>query len=180
MSAKLITFIYLLSLSAFAREVKLTPFQQNIKNCFKFEMDIQKVQNLNQLYDLLDKHYPLKTNETIYREVLYKEKGEFKKLKFEKGQISLYKVMDDDSVKLINNDVRQKGLTDDSSINQLLLRSEIRSDWVKVKEVRSEQTLLYFGRESGQFKSITFEKVGEKFKLECSNKESSDICICHL
>ncbi|MFZ3231013.1 MAG: hypothetical protein WA160_12465 [Pseudobdellovibrio sp.] len=164
----------------FANELKLTPFQQNIKACFTFPIDIKNVQNLKQLYDILDKHYPLKTNETIYREVLYKEKAELKKLKLENGLISLYKVSDDDTVKLLINDARQRGLTDDSSINQLLQRAEVKSDWVKVKEVRSQQTLLHFSRESGQFKSIVFEKIGTKLKIECVNKETSDICLCRL
>jgi hypothetical protein len=130
------------------------------------------------LYDVIDKQYPLKTTETIYREIQYKDKNEMRKLKLEKGIISIYKVTDEDTLKLLNNDARQKGLTDDSSINQLLQNADIRGDWVNVKEVRSDQTLVYFGRERDQFKSITWQQLGHTSKLECTNKESSDICFC--
>lgn len=177
-STLFIVCLVLISISASAREKKLTPFQQNIKNCLATKEDVQKIQNLNQLYEFIDKNYDLKTSETLYREVLYKEKGQLLKLKVEKGLVSIYKVTDDDTLKLLNNDARQRGLTDESSINQLLMRADVREDFLKVKEVRSGQTLLQFGKERDQYKSISFEKVGAAWKLECTNKESSDICIC--
>lgn len=172
------TLLVLTPFAVFAREKKITPFQENIKTCLATKEDVQKIQNLNQLYDFIDKNYDLKTTETLYREVLYKEKGQMLKMKVEKGLVSIYKVTDDDTLKLINNDARQKGLTDESSINQLLMRAEVREDYLKVKEVRSGQTLLQFGKERDQYKAISFEKVGSSWKLECTNKESSDICIC--
>jgi len=171
-------FVFLISLQVEAREAKATPFQQNIKQCLP-DLDQSKMQNLNDLYRLIDEKYPLRTSETLYREVLYKEKSQLKKLKLEKGMISTYYVMDDDTLKLVNNDARQKGLTDESAVNQLLLRADIREDWLKVKEVRSGQTLLQLGKDGSAIKSLTIQKVGAPWKLECQNKESSDICLCH-
>lgn len=170
--------LVLFSVSSFARSSKLSSFQQTVQSCLKSGVDVQNLVTLNQLYSLLEKHYPLRSNETLYREVLYKEKGQLRKLKFEKGKIAIFEVLEDDTLKLINNDARQKGLTDESSINQLLQRAQIQQDWLKVKEIRSEQTLLQFGKESNQIKSLTFEKLDGKLKLECANKESSDICLC--
>lgn len=183
MQIQLFILIFSFWFSAFAKEIKLTPFQENIRTCLSSKdipqvQEIQATQTLNQLYDLLNKHYSLRTTETISREVVYKEKNEMRKLKFEKGVVSIFKVQDDDTLKLINNDMRQKGLTDESALNQILLRADIRTDWLKVKEVRSQETLLYFGREQSQVKTLSFEKLGQKMKLECLNKESSDICIC--
>ena len=73
-----------ISSAGLARQPKLTPFQENINTCLATKEDVQKIQNLNQLYDFIDKNYDLKTTETLYREVLYKEKGQMLKMKVEK------------------------------------------------------------------------------------------------
>ena len=158
----------------------MAPFQKNMKLCLKNQIDIKKVKNLNQLYDSLNKKFALRTNETIYREVLFKQKSQTKKLKLENGKIALFNVLPDQTIVLENNDARQKGLTEDSAMNQLLASADVQSDWFKIKETRSERTTLIYYRQDGQLKTLTFEKAGESGKLECSSIETSDICLCHL
>ncbi len=164
-----------LSVSALA---KPTPFQKNIRQCLGEKIEASKLKNIKELYEILDKIYSLRSSETIYREVLYKEKSDTKKLKLEKGRISVFKVLDDNTISLLNNDARQKGLTDDSSINQLLASADIMEDWVKVKEMRAEQSILIFNRQQGQLKSLSFEKANQKMRLECSEIDLADICLC--
>ena len=173
-------FISIMSSGKEGKEIGLSPFQKSIQLCLTNQINAKKIKTLSELYKSLEKAYPLRTSETIYREVLFKEKLELKKLKLQNGKIALYKVNADQTVELLNNDARQKGLTEDSSMNQLLVRADIQSDWSQVKEIRANLTTLILGRQQGQLKSLSFEKAQEKFKLECSNIELSDICLCHL
>ena len=161
-------------------ESRLAPFQKNIKLCLKNQIEIKKIKNLNQLYESLNKKFALRTTETIYREVLFKQKSQNKKLKLENGKIALFKVLADETIVLENNDARQKGLTEDSAMNQLLASADVQSDWFKIKETRSERTTLIYYRQDGQLKTLSFEKSGESGKLECSSIETSDICLCRL
>lgn len=170
----------ILSQVGFALDAKPTLFQKNIKQCVGDKVPIFKIKNLEDLYAALDKAYPLRSNETIEREILYKEKGELRKLKVKGGVISLFHVLPDNTLELINNDARQKGLTEESAISQLLLRSDIQSDWLNVKETRSDLAVLKYARQQGRIKSLFFEIVKEKVLLECSNIELSDICSCRL
>lgn len=169
---------FLLGLTAWATDSKLTPFQKNIKLCLKNQLEPTQLKNLNNLYESLDKRFALRTTETIYREVLFKEKKELKKLKLTKGKIALYKILSDKTIQLIDDDARQKGLTEDSAMNQLLVHADIQSDWLKVKETRAEHTTLYYSRQQGLLVSLTFEIEHEKLKLECLNINLSDICLC--
>ena len=173
-----LTFIFQsLGLTA---ESRLAPFQKNIKLCLKNQLDLKKIKNLNQLYDSLNKKFALRTTETVYREVLFKQKSQLKKLKIENGKIALFKVLPDETIVLENNDARQKGLTEESAMNQLLASADVQSDWFKIKEIRSERTTLIYYRQDGQLKTLSFEKAGESGKLECSSVETSDICLCRL
>ncbi len=162
----------------FAASDSLTPFQKNVKSCLKDQVDVSKLKSLDKLYEVLTRTFKLRSSETVYREVLFKEKSELKKLKLQDGKIAIYKVLNDKTVVLLNNDARQNGLTDDSSMNQLLVRADIISDWLRVKETRSDQTTLIYNRVEGQLKSFSFEKAQQKSKLECSQIELSDICLC--
>ena len=57
-------------------------------------------------------------------------------------------------------------------------RTARRPDWLKVKELRAEKATLIFNRQQGQLKSLSFEKADQKMKLECSEIELADICLC--
>ena len=172
-------FIFVFQNGVHGAESRLAPFQKNIKFCLKNQIDIKKIKNLNQLYDSLNKKFALRTTQTIYREVLFKQKSQMQKLKLENGKIALYKVLPDETILLEDNDARQKGLTEESAMNQLLASADVQSDWYKIKETRSELTTLIYYRQDGQLKTLSFEKSGEKAKLECSSIETSDICLCH-
>lgn len=170
---------FLFSSLSFSK-IQQTPFQKNIQSCLKNQISVENLQTLDDLYTLLDKAFPLRTTEIIFREVVFKKDAETKKLKFDKGKILLYKMLDDKTVKLLNNDARQKGLTEESSVNQLLVGADVRSDWLKIKETRLAQTQLEYSRLQGKITSITFKKAGEKMKLECSHINLSDICLCRI
>lgn len=157
---------------------KLTPFQKNIKQCLQDHISLTKIKNIEDLYKGIDKSFPLRTNETVEREILYTEKSELRKLKVLAGKISIYRVLPDKTIELLINDARQKGLTEESAINQLLLRADIQSDWINVRETRSGLATLVYRRQQGQIKSLIFEIVKDKVKLECSNIDLSDICSC--
>ena len=105
--------------------IRLTPFQKNIQTCLQSNEAVSKIQTLSDLYDVLDKAYPLRTSETVFREILFRKDDEIRKIKFEKGKVRLFKVSDDKSIKLINSDARQKVLTEESSINELLVGAEV-------------------------------------------------------
>jgi len=152
-------FIFIFHHAVRGTENQLAPFQKNIKLCFKNQIEIKKIKNLNQLYESLNKKFALRTTETIYREVLFKQKSQIKKLKLENGKIALYKVMPDETIVLENNDARQKGLTEESAMNQLLASSDVQSDWFKVKETRSDRTTLVYYRQDGQLKTLSFESA---------------------
>ncbi len=157
-----------------------TEFQKNIQSCLKSQIQVENLQTLNDLYSSLDKAFPLRTTEILFREVVFKKGDELKKLKLDKGKILLYKMLDDKTVKLLNNDARQKGLTEESSFNQLLVGTEVRSDWLKIKETRLAQTQLEYSRLQGKITALTFKKTGEKNQLECSHINLSDICLCRI
>ena len=179
---KFVTFFFLISLSffnaAFAADAKLTPFQKNIKQCLNDRVKSSEIKTLEDLYRSIDKAFPLRTNETVEREIVFTEKGESRKLKVIQGKISIYRVLPNKTIELINNDARQKGLTEDSAVNQLLLRADIKSDWLNVRETRSGLATLDYRRQEGQIKSLVFQIAKDKVRLECSNIDLSDICSC--
>ncbi len=181
---KRMSFIFLFcvfeTIAANAKSAKnsLTPFQKNIQLCLKDQIQVDTLQSLEDLYLALDKAFPLRTTEIIFREVTFKKDNEMKKLKFDKGKILLYKLLEDKSLKLINNDARQKGLTEESSVNQLLVAADVRSDWVKIKEVRSSFALLEYSRQQGKITTITFKTITENSRLQCLHRDLSDICLC--
>ena len=78
----------------------------------------------------------------------------------------------------MNNDVRQKGLTEESSINDLLVGADIQEDWLKAREIRSGQSVLQYSRQHGKMTALSFKKIGAKETLECSLIKLSDICLC--
>lgn len=153
-------------------------FQKNIQSCLKKQIEVNNLQTLDDLYTALDKTFPLRTTEILFREVVFKKDDETRKLKLEKGKILLFKMLDDKTVKLLNNDARQKGLTEESSFNQLLSGTEVRSDWLKIKENRLGRSQLEYSRLQGKITALIFRKVGEKAQLECSHVNLSDICLC--
>ncbi len=173
-------FISFFAMSFVFAKTHQSPFQKNIQACLKDQIQVDKLQTLDDLYASLDKAFPLRTTEIIYREVLFKKDNEMKKLKFDKGKILLYRLLDDKTLKLLNNDARQKGLTEESSVNQLLVGADVRSDWLKIKEARLTQTQLEYSRIQGKITSLTFKKTGEKAKLECTHIDLSDICLCRI
>jgi hypothetical protein len=103
-----------------------------------------------------------------------------RKLKFEEGKLSLYKISDDENKALIplDNEVRQKSLTIESYMSQLLIHADIRSDWMKSREQRSEHTSLLVTIADGAIKALQFEKKNLRKKLDCNQMAGSDICSC--
>lgn len=114
------------------------------------------------------------------REVSYKLKDESRKLKYENGKVQLFKVSDDEDERLIpvNNEVRQRSLTTEAYLTQLLLRADIRSDWMKMSEKRSGSTRVSVTTVDGEIKSLQIERAGLKKRLECTRSEDVEGCTC--
>jgi len=140
---------------------------------------------------VIEKFYALSTSETLYREVLYSQKGEQKKLKFEDGLIQIYRIDDeDDSLSLLSSEkfgervedyqVRHKLRNAEARINQLLFRADIKSDYQKIKETRAKQVVLNIIWSDSQIKSLNIEFSGAKKVLSCIQKEQADICTCRF
>lgn len=180
-------------LSQFAwaqKQTKLNPFQTNLTSCFGDYIDVQKVDSNKKLYNAIEKVFSLLTSETIYREVLYKQKGILKKMRFEKGVINIYVVDDEENLELLSTEKvgdktegyelrqNQKPLTADARINQLLFRADIRSDLQKIKESRTKQMILNITWSDKQIKSLAIDFLSDKKTLTCTQKETADICNC--
>lgn len=163
---------------AVSAKIRLTTFQKNIQSCLKGQITPAAVQTIGELYAALDKAFPLRTTEVVFREVTFKKEKQLQRLKFDNGKIQLFRVLEDQTVQLINNDARQKGLTEESSVNQLLSGADVQSDWLSIKETRLSQTQLTFSRQQGRITALNFQKTADKMRLECVAKDLSDICLC--
>lgn len=180
--------LVLVSLKAFAeKKQKLSPFQVNIDQCVQSAFAVAKIDSNKKLYSALVENFALLGSETTFREALYKEAGELKKLKYEDQVARIYSVADDESIKLISTEelgykpattgARYKISTPEARLNELLIHAEFKSDFVKTREYRSKQVLLNLAWSDGQIKNLSAELPGGK-KLECSRKATADICTC--
>jgi hypothetical protein len=170
------------------KKTKLNPFQVNLQNCFGTQIDVLKINSSKKLYKAIEQSYSLINSETTFREVVYKQKGELKKLKYEAGQIQIFKVDEDENSTLLSNEkigqktegyeLRQKSLTPEARISQLLFRADIRSDFIKVKEARVKQLELNIVWSDSRIKSLTVLFGTEKKTLTCNQIETADICNC--
>lgn len=158
----------------------LTPYQKNIQSCLQDDVDPRKFTSLSKIYKYVSEKYLLLSSEVVAREVLYKVKDETRKLKFENGKVQLFKILEDkdDELAPINNDVRQRSLTTESYLAQLLLHADIRSDWMQMSEKRSGATLVVTSSFNNEMKSLTIERTQLKKKLECLLKELAPSCSC--
>ena len=175
-------FILFLGFSAAAarKKAQLTPFEKNIQNCLQDDIDITGLNSLQKIYDAVSKKYLLISSVVLGREVLFKVKDETRKLKYQDGKLRLYKILteDNDRALPIDNEVRQKSLTVESYLTQLLIHADIRSDWMKTRETHSGSTFVDIVVADGEMKSLLIEREKIKKKLECNRLESSDTCSC--
>ncbi|MEK6628987.1 MAG: hypothetical protein AABY53_10205 [Bdellovibrionota bacterium] len=173
------------------KKIVLTPYQSNLKSCLDIDknLDVKKINNNKKLYKYIEQFYALVTSETLYREVLYTQKRELKKLKFADGVIQIFKVLDeDDSISLLSSEkfgdkkedyqVRHKIRSSEGRINQLLVRADIQSDFQKIKETRAKDMLLNIVWADKEIQSLNIEFLAEKKALSCIQKELIDICNC--
>ena len=166
----------------------LTPFQTNLRSCLDKKIDLQQIDNYKDLYKVISEYYSLITSETIYREVMFLQNNVLKKLKYENDTLQIFEVLDDHvlkpivneqwSVVLKNNAPNHKKMNLDSYLEQQLFQAEIKSDYQKIKETRSQQVVLNMIWSDKQIKSMQLEFVGQNKSLHCTKKELADICSC--
>lgn len=167
----------------------LTPYQANLQSCLDKNFDVKKISNNKNLYKGIEQFYALITSETLYREVLYMQKRELKKLKYAGGVIQIFKVLDeDDSLSLLSSEKfgekkednlpRHKMRSAEERINQLLFRADIKSDFQKIKETRAKDLLLNIVWADKEIQSLNVELLSGKKVLSCIQKELIDICNC--
>ena len=184
-------FALLLTVTAvFAGEkkTKLSPYQKHIDNCFKSQFSVAKMDTNKKLYRALNDNFALLGSETTFREVLYREGGEVRKLKYEDHLVRIFKVNEDESIKLLSEEelgykpstigARYKTATPEARLNELLIHAEIKTDYIKTREYRSKQVLLNIVWSDNQIKALSAE-LPENKRLECQRKDSLDICDCH-
>lgn len=178
-----VILVFLFSTVVFGASKKktvLTPFQKNIQDCLQDEVDVHKLTSLPKIYKYVSEKYLLISSEILAREVLYKVKNETRKLKFENGKVKLFKVLEEEEDQLvpINNEVRQRSLTSESYLAQLLLNADIRSDWMQLTEKRSGSTGVITTSFNNEMRSLIIERTQLKKKLECLLTERAPSCSC--
>lgn len=102
--------------------------------------------------------------------------------------IQTFSVSDDESLALVSsekvgdksssNELRHKALSAEARLDQLLFRANIRSDYLKIHELRSKQLSLNLEWEKGEIKTLNAELGSEKKSLICQHKDTQDICVC--
>lgn len=171
------------------RTSKLTPYQVSLQKCLGSTVDLQKTDNHRKLYSALEASYSLVSSELLYREVVYKQRNELKKLKYENDSITVYDVDEEDGgLKLIStekvgeenktNELRHKPLSAEARIRQLLIRADIRTDFTRVRERRSGGLVVNISWADQQIRSLKVDFSESKKSLNCTQKESVDICTC--
>lgn len=173
-------FVFSFTTEASRKSTKLTPFQQNIQDCLQDQVDGKEMISMQKVYDSVAKKYLLLSSEVIGREVSYKVKEESRKLKYEDGKVQLYKILEDEDDRMvpIDNDLRQKSLTVEAYMTQLLIHADVRSDWMKSSEKRAGGTSVLISTVDGEMKNLVIEREKMKKKLDCNRSEGVESCSC--
>lgn len=171
---------------------KLSPFQSRINECFAGQVDVKDLLQLKKLYIQIVNNFTLHASETTFREVVYMQKNEKRKLRYEGGVVSIYRIEDDEKAILLseeklgetskassNDSLRYKTKSPESHLDQILTTAQIKSDFIKTTEYRSKQLTLNLVWSDGVIKNLTAEFANQKNKLDCKKKDSIDICDCH-
>ena len=185
---KLILLLLLTVTSSAAPKRKISPYQAKIDECVASKFPVSKIDSNRKLYAALIENFSLQGSETTFREVLFKEQNEMRKLRFEEGVVRIFKIADDQSLQKIMTEelgynpsgtgLRYRSKTPEARMNELLAKAEIKSDFVKTTEYRSKQVLLNIIWTDNEIKAISADLPGGK-KLECQRKQAADICDCH-
>ncbi len=185
------SIIFLLTLSAQAtlkKSRKLTPYQVQIENCFAGRIPASKISDSKSLYGEISKQFPLQASETNFREVIFIQNGEKKKLRYEEDIAQIYRIEADEKLTELskdnmsesnkNNGMRYKINSRESKLNQLLNGAQIQSDFIKTTEYRSKQIVLNLVWSDTKIKNLSVQFTGLTKNLECQLKETTDICNC--
>lgn len=172
------------------KKIFLSPLQENLRKCLDPTIAVEEINSIDELYKALSKFYLLLTSETVYREVLFVQNAETKKLKYENGIIQLSKVSEDGVLKPISSEkfseisrlaaVQHKNITIETYLNELIFQAEKKSDYQKIKEIRSKQSVLIMIWSDKQIKSLQMELIDLKKTLTCTKKEMVEICNCGI
>lgn len=189
---KIFFLVFLLCCSALAidkKNKKLTPFQTRIDQCFTSQIEVKNLLDLKQLYLEIVRKFALRSSETVFREVIYSDSIDTKKLRFEDGVVQIFKIESDDKVSLIsteslekdrqNDKMRYKIKSPEARLDQLLNRSTVKSDFIKTLEYREKQLVLNLVWSDGIIRNLSAQFSAEKLKLDCQKKKIADICDCH-
>lgn len=176
--------------AALLKKTKLNPYQVNLKACLDPEIDVSSIDSHKKLYEKIETFYSLMSSQTLFREVLYKQRNELKKLRFEDATIQIFSVDDEDNLTLLSTEktgpgaraetdvLRHRPLSADARIQQFLIRADIRSDFLKVKESRTGGLTVQISWSDGQIKTLNLEWIRTKKSLSCAQKDGADICTC--
>lgn len=181
---RLLLALFILTASVFVQAARkatgLSPFQKNVQSCLQDDVDAKKLNTVAKVYQYITEKYALASSEVVGREVLYKVKDESRKLKYENGKLQLFKILEDEDDRLVpvNNEVRQKSLTTEAYLTQLLLLADIRSDWMRTSEKRLGSTQVVITTMDGDIKTLQVEKNLLKKKLDCNRNEGIESCLC--
>lgn len=184
---KFFLLIFFVVAAEASQKKKLSPFQAKIDQCVASKFPVNKIDSSKKLYAALVENFSLQGSETTFREVIYKELGETRKLRFEDGMVRIFRIDEDESLSKLSTEelgykpsgsgARYRAKTPEARMNELLAKAEIKSDFAKTTEYRSKQVLLNISWSDNQIKEISADLPGGK-KLECQRKLAADICEC--
>ncbi|MGZ3725368.1 MAG: hypothetical protein ACXVBD_06200 [Pseudobdellovibrio sp.] len=184
--------LFSVSVSAQKKPKKLAPFQSNINECFEEQLDLKNIKDAKTLYLEIVKAYTLQASETGYREVIFEQGGEKRKLVYEDGVIQISRFDAEGKVSLVSTEKLSQGAENtgmrykinslEAKIQQQLNRASIKSDYIKTTEYRAKQIVLNLVWVDSGIKNLSVqfgpESGDTKRQLECQKKETADICEC--
>ncbi len=171
---------------------RLSPFHTHINECFDGQLNIEKIKDSKTLYLEIVNKFVLQSSETTFREVIYTQAGEKRKLVYEDGVMKIDRFDAEEKVHQIssetltsgsqNSGMRYKINTLEAKLQQQLNRATIQSDFTKTTEFRAKQIVLNMVWSDSAIKNLNVQFGGEpdivKRQLVCQKKEIVDICEC--
>lgn len=157
---------------------KLSVLQGQIKGCGLDFSNLNKIANYNQLYAAIEKKYRLLSEKTVEREIVYRIRGENRKLKVIDDEISMYKFGDEDRVIPIQFDAKQKIKTIKGKVKQLILNSKVEDDWGRYFEQRDQGIQVEYRMHNSKISHIKVTLSNIKQALDCKMKNGSQVCFC--
>lgn len=184
-------FAFLFSIMLAHAEKPVSASYQSVVKCYP-QLTNDKLQqkvDLDILKDGIDKSLTTLHSTLRYREVVYKESGELRALRYalKKNskadyELTLSKVDDKGSYSPLSTpDAQRNKKPKQKDIGDILSNSEVQSDVIVYEDVKLNDLVLVFKKNLGQIVDLTLTDQVRKRELSCENqKDLGIICTCSL